>query len=369
MPYIGAVIGRVAALIGPAEVTIKEFEVPAPQAGEVLVRVRRANVCGSELHIYHFHHPLIRECVLGHEFVGEVAALGGGVATDYAGQPIAVGDRVTAAYFITCHRCAACLLGDVNLCEHAYDYWSQPAEVAPHFHGTFATHYVVHRDQYFYRVPDTIGDAAAAGANCGLSQVLFALDEVGLAAGQSLVIQGAGGLGLYAAAVAREAGALVILVEGSPERIALAARFGVDAVIDLRAHETTEHRVARVRELAGARGADIVIELTGVPAAFGEALELVRPGGTVISIGNVNVGPAHEIALSPGLITRKAVRLRGFVRYHPWYLHRALRFLERRQSLHPFDELSDRAYGLDEVAEAIARGEERRVARPAIVPV
>ena len=355
MAYIGAVIGRVAALIGPAEVTIKEFEVPAPQAGEVLVRVRRANVCGSELHIFHFHHPLIRECVLGHEFVGEVAALGDGVTTDYAGQPIAVGDRITAAYFITCHRCAACLLGDVNLCEHAYDYWSRPAEVAPHFHGTFATHYVVHRDQYFYRVPDTIGDAAAAGANCGLSQVLFALDEVGLAAGQSLVIQGAGGLGLYAAAVAREAGARVVVVEGAPERIALARRFGADVVVGL-------------DELAAARGADIVIELAGVPAAFGDALELVRPGGTVISIGNVNVGPAHEIALSPGLITRKAVRVRGFVRYHPWYLHRALRFLERRQSLHPFDELSDRAYGLDEVPEAIARAQERRVGRPAIVP-
>jgi threonine dehydrogenase-like Zn-dependent dehydrogenase len=361
-------IGRLASLVGPAEVVIKEFEVPEPRPGELLVRVRRANLCGSELHIFHFHHPLIRECVLGHEFIGEIAVLGEGVTTDYAGQPVSVGDRITAAYFITCHRCAACLLGDVHLCEHAYDYWSRPAETAPHFHGTFATHYLVHRDQYFYKVPDAVGDAAAAGANCGLSQVLFALDEVGLQAGQSLVIQGAGGLGLYAAAVARETGAHVIMVEGAPERIAVAQRFGVDEVVDMGQHPTTESRVARVRELAGRRGADVVIEVAGVPAAFTEALELVRPGGTVISIGNVNVGTAHELALSPGLITRKALRVQGFVRYRPWYLHRSLRFLERRQSLHPFDALSDRAYGLDEIGEAIARGEERRVARPAIVP-
>jgi L-iditol 2-dehydrogenase len=362
------VIGKVAALVGPADVVIKEFAVPEPQAGELLVRVRRANVCGSELHIFHFHHPLIRECVLGHEFVGEIAAIGEGVATDYAGQAIAVGDRITAAYFITCHRCEACLLGDVHLCQHAYAYWSRSADTPPHFHGTFATHYLVHRDQYFYKVPDAVGDAAAAGANCGLSQVLFALDQVGLRAGQSLVIQGAGGLGLYAAAVGRETGANVLMVEGSPERIALAARFGVDAVVDMQCDSTVEERLARVRELTGARGADVVIELAGVPAAFTEALELVRPGGTVISIGNVNVGPSHEVALSPGLVTRKAVTVRGFVRYHPWYLHRALRFLERRQALHPFDELSDRTYGLDEIGEAIARGEERRVARPAIVP-
>ena len=182
------------------------------------------------------------------------------------------------------------------------------------------------------------------------------------------MIQGAGGLGLYAASVARELGAQVVIVEGSPERIALAGRFGVDAVVDMHEHSTTDERLARVRELVGRRGADMVIELAGVPAAFTEALELVRPGGTVISIGNVNVGVAHEVALSPGLITRKAIHVRGFVRYHPWYLHRALRFLERRQALHPFDELSDRVYSLDEIGEAIARGEERRVARPAIVP-
>jgi L-iditol 2-dehydrogenase len=158
------------------------------------------------------------------------------------------------------------------------------------------------------------------------------------------------------------------VIEASSERLELARRFGADATVDLHDHPAVEARSAIVRELVGRRGADVVIELTGVPAAFGEALELVRPGGTIVSIGNVNVGEAHEIALSPGLITRKAVRVRGFVRYEPWYLHRALRFLERRQHLHPFDQLSDREYSLDEVGEAIARGEERRVSRPAIVP-
>ena len=156
--------GRVASLVGPGEVVIKEFDLPDPGPGEVLVKVRRANLCGSELHIVHFRHPLLRECVLGHEFVGEVAALGAGVATDYAGAPVAVGDRVTAAYFLTCRRCESCLAGDFNLCLHAYDYWSRPAEAAPHFHGTFATHYVIHADQYFYRVPDSVSDATAAGA-------------------------------------------------------------------------------------------------------------------------------------------------------------------------------------------------------------
>ena len=82
--------GKLAALVGPAEV-----EVPDPEPGAVLAKVRRANVCGSEVHIYHFRHPLIRECVLGHEFVGEVLALGEGVTTGGSKSPGTVGRRDT----------------------------------------------------------------------------------------------------------------------------------------------------------------------------------------------------------------------------------------------------------------------------------
>jgi L-iditol 2-dehydrogenase len=361
--------GRVAALTGPCEVAVKEFTVPEPEPGAVLTRVRRANVCGSEIHVFHFHHPLIRECVLGHEFVGEIAALGDGVTTDHAGEPVAVGDRVIAPYFQTCRRCRACLAGAFNLCVHAYDFWSRPPEEAPHFHGAFATHYYIHPDQYFFKVPDAVPDTVVAGANCGLSQVLFGLQQSGLAAGDSVVVQGAGGLGLYAAAVAADAGAQVVVVEGIEQRIELARRFGAHEIVDMREHETADARAERVRELVDGPGADVVLEVSGVPAAFVEGLALARPGGTLIEIGNVNIGPEHEVAVAPGLITRKALRIQGHVRYHPWYLHRALRFLERRQDAHPFAELTDREYGLESVAEAIERAEAKAVARPAVVPV
>ena len=349
--------GRVAALVGAGAVEIKSFDVPEPDPGAVVVRVRRANICGSEVHIFHFHHPLIRECVLGHEFVGEIVALGDGVTTDYAGDPVQVGDRVTAPYFLTCRRCRACLRGDFPLCAHAYDFWSQPAERAPHFTGAFATHYYIQPDQYFFRVPDDVPDTVVAGANCGLTQVLYGLE--GLRPGDRLVIQGAGGLGLYAAAIARDAGAHVTVVERIPERIELARAFGADAIIDMNEHETVQARADAAGE------PDVVLEVTGVAAAFAEALALVRAGGTVIEIGNVNVGERHAVALSPGLITRKSLTVRGVVRYPPWYLHRALRFLQRAHRRHPFDALSDREYALDEVAAAIGREEAREVARPA----
>jgi L-iditol 2-dehydrogenase len=360
--------GKVAALVGPEEVVVKEFEVPEPEPGAVLMKIRRAQVCGSEVHIFHFHHPLLRECVLGHEFVGEIAALGEGMETDHAGNPVQVGDRVIAPYFLTCRRCAACLRGEFNLCQRAYSFWSNPPEEEPHFTGAFATHYYVHPDQYLYKVPDSLSDKVVAGANCGLSQVLYGLHQIGLEAGDSLVVQGAGGLGLYAAAIGKDMGAQVTMIEGIPERIELAKRFGAENIVDMQEHPTAEERVEQVQSLSGGYGADVVLEVTGVPAAFLEALQLARPGGRVVEIGNVSLDKEHEVSLAPGLITRKSLRVQGFVRYQPWYLHKALRFLERKHRDHPFDGLSDREYALEDAGKAIELEEARKVARPAIVP-
>lgn len=362
-------LGKVAALVGPEHVEVKSFEVPRPGPGAVLAKVRRANVCGSEIHIWHFHHPLIRESVLGHEFVAEILELGEGVTTDYAGQPVAPGDRIVAPYWLTCRRCQACLRGEFNLCQVAYSAWSQPPETPPHFTGAFGTHYYIHPSQYFYKVPDSISDRAVAGANCGLTQVLFGLDKAGIRAGDTVAVQGGGGLGLYACAVARDAGARVILVEGIDQRIAFARRFGAQDIVNMRELPRVEDRVAAVQELSGGYGPDVVLEVTGIPAAFVEALQMVRPGGTVIEIGNVSLGAAHETSLAPGLITRKMIRVQGVVRYNPWFLHKSLLLLERRQADHPFDELSDREYALEEVDEAIQRTERKEVARPSIVPV
>lgn len=360
--------GRVAALVGPADVSIKEFELPEPAPGAVLAKIRRANVCGSDIHIFHFHHPLIKESVLGHEFVGEVAALGEGVTTDYAGNEVRVGDRIIAPYYLTCRKCPGCLRGEFNLCQRAYAFFSKPPEEEPHFHGAFATHYYIHPEQYFYKVPDSVSDEVVAGANCGLSQVLFGLHEIGLSAGDRLVIQGAGGLGLYAAAVGKDMGARVIVVEGISERIELARRFGAEDIVDMNEHSTPEERVAEVQSLTGGYGADVVLDVTGVPAAFLETVQFVRPGGKVAEIGTVSLGAEYEISLAPGLITRKVMRIQGFVRYQPWYLHKALLFLERKHGEHPFGELTDREYGLEEAGEAIRQGEARKAARPAVVP-
>jgi len=360
--------GQVAALVGEEKIEIKEYDVPEPGPGAVVLEVARANVCGSDVHIYHYQSPLLQNSVLGHEFVGRIHALGEGVTTDFAGQPVKVGDRVVVVYFLACRRCPGCQRGEFSQCRNSLRLWSRRPDEPPHFYGAFATHYYVDPEQYFYRVPDGLSDATVAGANCGLAQMLFALDRIGLRSGENLVVQGAGGLGLYAAAVGRDRGAQVIVVDAVDERLELARAFGAHDVIDMKRHSDVADRVAEVQRITGSDGADVVLEVTGVAAAFAESVELAGVGGRVASVGNINVGAGNEVLISPGLVTRKNLTIRGFLRYDPWVLKTALEFLHRTQGRFPFEALTDRDYRLDEIADAIEQGAHRRVARAAVVP-
>ncbi len=358
--------GKLAYLSEPENVEIKEYEVPEPEPGAVLTEVEQANVCGSELHIWRGHHPEVKDGVLGHEVLCRVKELGEGVETDYAGDPIEEGDLVAPAYYITCQRCPSCQQGQFNLCERAYENWSKPPEEPPHFHGTFATHYFIHPQQYFYKVPEGLDPSIAAGANCALSQMLYGIDKVGIEYDDTVVVQGAGGLGLNTIAIAQERGAETIVIEGIDGRIDRAREFGADHVIDFREYGTVDERAERVRELTDGVGADVGVEVAGVPDAFSEGIHLLRDGGRYLEIGNVSPGKLTEF--DPGSLTRKALTIESAVRYQPWYLKRALRFLERNVDKYPYEDLIDAHFDLMDVDDALAESDTRGVTRAALNP-
>ena len=208
--------------------------------------------------------------------------------------------------------------------KHAYDYWNLQPEIHPHFHGTFSTNYYIHLNHYFYRIPDNVSDAARA--DCELSQVYFGLVQANVTYGQYVVIQGAGGLGLNAAAVAKEKGVTVIVVDGVQKRLEKAKQFGADHVINLSDFETLEERKKVILELTEGVGAHVVMELVGVPAAFSEGIHYIRPGGKYVSIENIT--PGRLVEFDPGLLTRKSIQIIPVVRYNPWYLRKSLEFLK-----------------------------------------
>lgn len=358
--------GELVYLSEPDQVELREYEVPDPEPGALLTEVVRANVCGSELHIWSGEHPLITDGVLGHEALCRVTEVGEGAGLDNAGQPLEEGDRVVPAYFATCGHCPHCGAGRHRNCENAYEYWSRGPEEEPHFHGTFATHYVIHPEQYVYKVPEGLADDVAAGANCALSQVLCGMDKIGLSVDETVVVQGAGGLGLNAVAVAKERGAEVIVVEGAEGRLEMAERFGADHTVSMNDYETVEARAERVRELTDGLGADAAVEVTGVPAAFSEGIELLRDGGDYLEMGNIVPGRPTEF--DPGKMTRKSITVESLMRYDPWYLKEALEFLDTYAEDYPFDELLDQEFPLSEAQQALEASAGRNLTRATLVP-
>lgn len=359
--------GRVVSMTGIKEVTIKEFDLPKPEKGQILMEVIKSNICGSDVHMWEGKH-IFKNHVLGHEMVGRITELGEGVTTDYAGEEVKVGDRVCPVYYLTCMKCKACLEGNYNVCTHGSDFQGQLADKYPHFTGSFATHYVIQPNQYFYKVPENLPDNVVAGANCGISQMLYAMESVGVRPNDYVAVQGMGGLGLFTSAICDVMGANVIAIDGVDDRLKEAVDFGAKYVIDMKKFTTKEARNEEVQRITGGMGPDIVVDVAGVPSAFDEAVRLAKIGGTVVEIGNVSVDEDQCTSVVPGLIVRKCVTVRGILRYQPIYLYRTLKFLEKYHDKYPFNSLTDKCYSLEEAQEALQKAANKEVKRAIIEP-
>src|SRR2546425_4810526 len=199
--------GKAAVFLGPGKpFEIRELPLPDVEPDAVLIRISLANVCGSDLHFWRGDAPLrLPEdgWIYGHEMTGRVARLGARVKSDSLGRPLKEGDRVAYTYFYPCGRCHACLNNEPAACPAKIERPLGPSQF-PHFHGAFAEYYYLRARGALFLVPDTLPDEMVAPVNCALSQVIFGLHKAGLAFGGSVVIQGAGGLGIQAAAVARD---------------------------------------------------------------------------------------------------------------------------------------------------------------------
>jgi D-arabinose 1-dehydrogenase-like Zn-dependent alcohol dehydrogenase len=349
---------------------IVEYPVPDPEPGAILVKISVANICGSDLHIWRgdmdlgaLGAPL--PVILGHEMTGRVARLGAGVATDSAGQALREGDRVVYPYFYPCGHCPACLKGQHAACPMNMFFMS-PCDMPPHFTGAFADYYYLRPNHTVFKVPDDLSDAMVAPANCALSEVIYGLEMVNLRFGETVVIQGAGGLGIYATAVAKEMGAQkVILIDGIDGRLELARAFGADEVVDLKQFTTPMDRVMRVRELTGGWGADVVAELVGFPGVIPEGLDMVCNGGRFLEIGNVS--PGHgTFQADPASLVIGSKSMFCVVMYGRETLKKALEFLSRARTKYPFERILSRSYRLEEINEAFAEQDKGLVSRSAI---
>ena len=240
---------------------IREFPVPDPAPGGLTLRITRSNICGSELHIWRGDGRLggivtPHGRILGHEATGIVHALGAGVTHDWNGTPLREGDRVAYQYFQPCGRCRNCMRGMSEACRESFRIQRGSLDEWPYTRGSFADYLYLHPRQAVFKVPDDVTDTMVVSANCALAQVIMGLERVDVSLGDRVVVQGCGGLGVYACAIAKERGAeTVIAIDGIDDRLALARRMGADHVIDLREVAEPRARVERVKALTDGWGA------------------------------------------------------------------------------------------------------------------
>ena len=365
--------GRVAAFYGAGKpMVIQEYPVPEPEPGALVVKMSVANVCGSDLHqwrgefdVEKFGRPYPQ--ILGHEMTGTIEKLGEGVTRDTAGLPLAVGDRVVWRYFYPCGRCRACLKKVTRACPNARAYLSSSCDVAPHFYGAFGDYYYVRPGADLFKVPDGLADTTVAGVNCALSQVVGGLQLAQLRLGENVVIQGAGGLGVYATAVAKELGAgNVIVLDGAPERLELARAFGADETVDLTELRDPAQRVARVRELTDGWGADVVAELVGHPRVVPEGCEMLGRTGRYLEIGNIS--PGLTFTHDPATLVFKNATVYNMVYYEAEHLQQAIELVSRTRDRYPWHRVVSHTFPLAQINEAFEAADKGQVTRAAIVP-
>lgn len=332
---------------------IEEFAVLPPEPDQILVKISSAGVCGSDVHMWRGEVPFLTAlpAAAGHEMVGRVAALGSERRKDSLGRPLSEGDRVAYAYFTPCGECWPCVNGNVG-CPNRY---AQRKTLAvtdpPHFHGAFGDYYYLRRNQWVFKVPDELPDDVIVPVNCAASQVAYGLDRARIRLSDVVVIQGLGGLGIQACALARDLGAgQVIGVDRIPERLELARTFGATATVDLAEFPTAEGRVEEIRRLTDGNGADAVIEVAGTPIVVPEGIEYLRPGGRYVLIGNVVAGAATPFV--PHDIIRTPKKLIGVVTYDRWVIPRVLDWMARRLDAYPFHQLVADTFPLEEITQA-----------------
>lgn len=356
--------------------SIREYPLRPPDPGEILVRIDRCDVCGSDLHMWRgeadpAHFGVTWGVVLGHEMVGRVESLGSGLSTDSGGVKLADGDRVVWSYHYPCGRCRACLRGQTNACPAGLGRMMSPADSPPHFFGGFGQYYVIPSGGIVFRAPDELPDESLSPVNCALVEVLFGLQEAGMRLGESVVVQGCGGLGLFACAVAKEMGAApVIAVDRLPQRLELALAFGADHAIDASEMDDPRARVSEVQRLTDGWGADVAVEVVGSPDVVNEGIRMLGRYGRYVEIGNIS--PRRTYKADPSLLVGTNRRIFGVSLYRAETLRTALDFLVRTQDRYPYDKLVSHDFPLHRIDEAFEAADTFRgatgVVRAAIRP-
>jgi L-iditol 2-dehydrogenase len=304
---------KAALLYGVKDLRVEDVAVPRVEAGEVLVRVKGATTCGTDVKIFQrgYVEKIIKlPTIFGHEWAGEVVEVGQGLEWPRKGM------RVRAGNSAPCLHCAMCQRGKYNLCENMIWLW-----------GAYAEYVKVPARMVLVNMQEISQEVSylEAAITEPLACVLHGVEEAGIRLGDKVAIIGAGPIGLLHLLTVKKMGAeKTIMIDLVDERLKVAAKLGADQTIN----GGKEDVVEKVRNLSGGYGADVVIEAIGLPGTWEQALKLVRKGGVVLEFGGCP--PGTEIKVNAEQVHYGEMKILGTFHTTPLHFRRALDFIASR---------------------------------------
>ncbi|MDA0833805.1 MAG: zinc-binding dehydrogenase [Planctomycetota bacterium] len=344
---------------------LRRLQIPALQAGEMLVKISACTICGSDLHSIRGARQLAGSMILGHEIMGTIAATpaDGTILSDGRGTSLKIGDRVTWSIMASCDRCHFCLTGIPQKCESLFKYGHEVISDLTPLSGGLAEYCIIKPGTHLVKLPDELPDLIACPANCATATVSAAMRVAGGFGEKRVVVHGAGMLGLTAVAMASHYEAQQIVVtDVSSARLELAREFGASHTI-LVTPDTNV--IAEITKFTAPYGADMVLEMSGSSTAIQQSLEILAIGGRLILVGSVF--PVPEVTFLPEQIVRKLIRIEGVHNYVVVDLVHAVDFLRKTFKIYPYEKLFGHPFSLAEINAAIEEALSGRSIRTAVI--
>lgn len=282
-----------------APLEIVEVPIPEPGPEDILVRVKAAGICSSDLHYQDGRSEVTRlPITLGHEVAGEVTKCGGNV------KNLKEGDRVSLFYLVTCGECMKCSTGHDNYCEEA-------KMLGKNIDGGFAEYLSIPARNAF-PFPESIPYAQAALMTDAVATPFHALKRANVQTGESVLIIGIGGLGIHAVQLAKIMGAgQVIAMDLDRDKLNLAREVGATATVNPQEEDAAE----KIAEITGGHGVDIAIELIGLATTIRQAIDSTGLGGRTVVVGicpdEMELNPYHDLLLLEKTIMGSADQCRA----------------------------------------------------------
>ncbi|AJH15215.1 zinc-binding dehydrogenase [Myroides profundi] len=322
----------------------REVQICPSNQEEIIVQVAYTTICSSDLHTYCGRRSLDAPTILGHEIIGYITHLPPMTTTDYTGTPINEGDLITWCIYAYDSEDAIALEGYPQKSASLYKYGHHPFSNTE-LNGGFATHCILKKGTAIFKLPTHLTLYEATPLNCSHATIAGAMRLAGDVKDKTILVYGAGMLGLSAIAMSKAQGAKHIIVcDVNEKRLSTATLFGATHTFQ------STHDTESIKQQIAQLKINAVLDTTGIPAVMEQGIELSAIGATNVWIGAVFNQSATQI--NAETIIRKLITIKGLHNYTPDDLKNAVAFLSQHHNTFPFKDLAKNEFALEQLEEA-----------------